>query len=841
MASAQILIVEDRKVTARHLQTSLKSLGYVADCTVATGEEAVVKAHELRPDVIILDVMLAGEMDGIEAAEQIRSEMDIPIVFLTAYADDRIVERAKNTEPFGYLLKPFRIEELRIAIEMAIFKHAAGMRLRETERRLELALQGANVGLWDLNFETGELEFDQRSFAIFGYGPGEIETSLGAWGKLFHPDDLYSIRKTFNAHAKGKTSLFESEYRVRHRSGQWRWNLCRGKIVDRDKSGNPLRMTGTNLDITDRKDAELAVQKSHDSLEERVQERTKELAASEEKYRLLVENANEGILVAQDGMMKFINSKVAEILGYSESELISRPFLDFVHPDDRKVVAQRYEERLGGPPQKEGYPFRVVDKEGSTRWVEMNAVLIEWEGRPATLNFGIEVTDRKRIEEDRTRLVTAIEQAAETVMVTDSEGTIEYVNPAFADVTGYSPEEAIGQNPRILSSGEHDEAFYSELWKTINAKRVWRGRLRNRKKNGTLYVAETTISSVTDELGNVRNYVAVTRDITGELALGRQLRQAQKMEAIGTLAGGIAHDFNNILFAISGYAELALINGVDQSRLKRNLHRVLEGTQRAKRLVNQILTFSRHKDIDKKPISLSPIVREASEFLRATVPTTIEIVTRADNHVTEVLADPTQIHQVIMNLATNASDAMRDTKGLLEIILDDIELDSSSIEAFPEMAPGPYTRLTVTDTGHGIDREVLDRIFDPYFTTKDKGRGTGLGLSVVHGIVQAHGGTVKVYSEPGRGTSFHVYFPATSDRSGAGVSIEEPVVRGDERILFVDDEPAIAQMGKEMLESMGYEVEVRTSSRDALELFLSRPDQFDLLVTDMTMPGMTGY
>ena len=362
--------------------------------------------------------------------------------------------------------------------------------------------------------------------------------------------------------------------------------------------------------------------------------------------------------------------------------------------------------------------------------------------------------------------------------------------------------------------------------------------LRYNKKGETIPVSVSgTIYK--DKKGNPIGSVINLRDISHQKKLETQLKQAQKMEAIGTLAGGIAHDFNNILSSVIGYTELALDNEKRGSFQYQNLQEVLSAGHRAKDLVKQILTFSRQVDQKQKPIQVKPLVKEALRMLRASIPSTVEI----EQHVQSdalVMGDPTQIHQILMNLCTNAAHAMEDNGGLLTVSLLDAELDSDVISHHPDLKPGPYIKLTVTDTGLGISPDVMEKIFDPFFTTKEKGKGTGLGLSVVHGIVRSHGGGIYVYSEPGKGSIFEVCLPVIESRFKPEEKADRPIPTGTERILFIDDEPVITNLGKQVLESLGYDVVARNSSIEALELFKEKRDRFDLVITDMTMPHMTG-
>ncbi|MBU0985982.1 MAG: response regulator, partial [Proteobacteria bacterium] len=329
------------------------------------------------------------------------------------------------------------------------------------------------------------------------------------------------------------------------------------------------------------------------------------------------------------------------------------------------------------------------------------------------------------------------------------------------------------------------------------------------------------------------------RDITREVRLENQLRQTQKMEAIGTLAGGIAHDFNNILSAVIGYTEIALQDAQASSELQKNLQQVLKAGGRAKDLVKQILAFSRQSELESKPVKVKSIIREALKLLRASLPSTIEIRQNLQSN-SAVMADSTQIHQILMNLCTNAAQAMQEKGGILDVTLTEVQLDNEFAAQYPEIAPGTFIKLTVADTGHGIFPETQDRIFDPFFTTRGKSEGTGMGLSVVHGIVQGYKGAITVTSDPGKGSIFTIFLPVIESVVALEIQTEDPMLSGTERILFIDDEEFQVHLGQLMLERLGYNVVTETSSLKALELFRNSPEDFDLVVTDLTMPKMTG-
>ena len=438
--------------------------------------------------------------------------------------------------------------------------------------------------------------------------------------------------------------------------------------------------------------------------------------------------------------------------------------------------------------------------------------------------------DRKlQVSEEKYRCM--MESMKDAVYICSSEFRIEYMNPRMISRIGYD------------ASGElcHKAIYDSDekcSWCVFD--RIQEGEhvdyeLENPKDNRYYSITNSPIRHSGESISKL----TIVRDITESKAIEAQLYQARKMGSIGTLAGGIAHDFNNILSGIMGYTELALDSVERESQLYNNLQEVFRAGNRARDLVKQILTFSRQTGQDRKPIQVRHIVNEALKFLRASLPTSTEVRRNIQSDAL-VLADPTQIHQVLMNLCTNADHAMREKGGVLEVKLEEVELDADFTALQPDMKPGAYLNLTVSDTGNGMPPDVLERIFDPFFTTKETGEGTGMGLSVVHGIIGSYGGAITAYSEPGQGSTFKVYLPIIETSKEAHIGPEESIPIGSERILFVDDESVLVNMGKQIFESLGYDVTTRTSSIEALELFKNQPDRFDLVITDMTMPNMTG-
>lgn len=378
----------------------------------------------------------------------------------------------------------------------------------------------------------------------------------------------------------------------------------------------------------------------------------------------------------------------------------------------------------------------------------------------------------RRVAAERERLMAAIEQSGETVVITDATGTIQYVNPAFVAVTGYSREEAVGSNPRILKSGEHDAAFYGDLWTAISSGRVWQGRMVNQRKDGSRYTEDATISPVFDADGRIANYVAVKRDVTAQLRMQARDMQAQRMESVGRLAGGVAHDYNNMIAVIVGNAELAIAKLAPGHPVRGDLEEILAAATRSAALTQQLLAFARKQPIAPKVLNLNESVEGLRTMLSRLLGEDILLVWQPAADLWAVRMDPSQLDQIVTNLCVNARDAI-DTTGRITIETANARLNGSHAGRARSVDPGEFVLLSISDTGAGMDRETMNRVFEPFFTTKQEGRGTGLGLATVYGIVEQYGGWIDVDSEVGQGTTFTIYFPRHADGS-TGASAHEP-------------------------------------------------------------------
>ncbi len=450
-----------------------------------------------------------------------------------------------------------------------------------------------------------------------------------------------------------------------------------------------------------------------------------------------------------------------------------------------------------------------------------------------------EISERKHAEEDLKLFRNLLDRSSDAFFVIDPE-TAQFLNFNESAIRnlGYSREELLGMKVVDIDTTITNHYAWEQLVNEVKSKSYMILEGEHKRKNASTFPIEMNVKFIA--YAEKKYIVAVARDITDRKKLEGQLRQAQKMESIGTLAGGIAHDFNNILTSVLGFADLAKMNLATGKDLEKDLDEVIKAGLRARDLVKHILTFSRSSDIQKISIEIRPLIKETLKFLKASLPSTIEVSSDLNVSNSTVMADPTQIHQILMNLCTNASHAMKEKGGVLDLRLKEVDMEDESLHQFKELKRGKYIQLTVADTGDGISKDCIDRIFDPFFTTKEREEGTGMGLSVVHGIVKEMGGAISVYSEPDKGATFQVLFPKYEGEATEVVSPRYRLPRGKGRILFVDDEESIILYGRQILEHIGYQVTTATSSLEALEMFKSHPEEFDLVLTDMTMPKMTG-
>ncbi|MFH1136342.1 MAG: PAS domain S-box protein [Pseudomonadota bacterium] len=580
------------------------------------------------------------------------------------------------------------------------------------------------------------------------------------------------------------------------------------------------------------------------------------LRESEEKYRRIVELSPELIVVHQHGTILFINKAGVRLLGADGPEaIIGRKIVEFTVWSPEKPSREEMDRYLNGDEGLPAVETELIRLDGSKIEAEILSVPFLRNGEPAYQVMARDITQRKQVEKKLRETEGNFRQLAanirETFWLRDRVGgRMLYVSPAFETIWG-RPREEIYQAPQTFFDAVHpgDLERIRESFQALESRGVpFIEEYRIVRPDGAARFVWVRSFPIYNEDGEIFRFAGIAEDVTArkQAELEREkmeglLRQSQKMEAIGTLAGGIAHDFNNILSAILGYTELSMLDAPPENQLSRNLNQVLKAGRRARDLVRQILDFSRRTDRKQTFMTLAPIVKESMKLLRSSLPATIEITVALETAPLTILGDPTQIHQILMNLCANAAHALRRQGGRLEVTLSRVQLDQAEAEMIPGITRGAYAKLEVRDDGEGIPPLLIPRIFDPFFTTKGPGEGTGMGLAVVFGIIQNHGGGVRVVSEQGRGATFNVFLPLVEATPAQIAPNSAPTLPGgNESILFVDDERVLADLGKEILDHLGYRATHLDSSVEALEVFKKSPDKFDLLITDYTMPRMTG-
>jgi PAS domain S-box-containing protein len=699
--------------------------------------------------------------------------------------------------------------------------------LKESEEKYRNILESIEDGYFEVDLAGNFTFFNDSICRILGYTRDEL---MGMNSRDY--TDKEEGKKLYNAFNKvyiagQPTKAFD--WAVLRKDGSKRHVDTSISLVT-DAKAHPIGFRGIVRDVTEAKRTE------------------DELRKSEEKYRNILESIEEGYYeVDLKGNFTFFNDSFRKMIGYKKDELLGANYRTFTDQELAKSIYKDFNEVFNTQKPVKGFEWVVLTKRGAKSYLEISISLkTDSEGNPTGFGGIVrDITDRKLTEaafqREKERFRVLVEESPFGVSLIGKDGRFKYLNPRFIDIFGYTLED-IPTGKKWFEKAYPDLQYRNQIITTwiADLKKAGVGVSRPREFKVTCKNGSEKIIGFRPVTMKTEDQFVIYEDITDQKRLETQLRQAQKMESIGTLAGGIAHDFNNILAAILGHTQLADFDLPEGVKAKQNLKEVLKSIQRAKDLVSQILTFSRKSGLERKPLQISLIVKEALKLLRASLPTTIEIRQRIEDSTGVVDADPTQIHQVLMNLCTNASQAMMEKGGVLEVALIGVDFSELGMNSRQDLKPGPYLMLTVKDNGHGMDRQTMERIFDPYFTTKDKGVGTGLGLATTHGIVKSHGGAITVESEPGIGSTFRVYLPVIEREVTPEADMPKPLPTGHESVLLVDDEQILVEIGKQMIEHLGYKVVTRTSSIEALELFRAKPDQFDLVITDMTMPQMTG-
>ena len=774
----------------------LRKDGTVRDSTISSTQQ------QMEDGAIYYQTVCHDLTERLRAEETIRSAYD--------KLEQNVEERTAELVNANLKLKK-EMEE----------RERAEAALKESELKYRTLSEGSLTGI-SIHQDEKYVYVNVIFAKMHGYTPEELIGRKKHY-ELIHPDQRETIKERSFKRLRGEEVPKRYEIKRLTKDGQVVWH----EIIVSDPityRGKPAVM-GHEIDITERKLAEEA------------------LRESEERYKNVVDNSLSAIVLYRQEEILFANKPFYDIFGYEPEDLENLVVNDLLAPEAAAEVEDRRRQRMAGEiDQAAVYESKGRRKNGERFDMEISVCATHYLGEPCCITSLSDISERKRSDEARreseSRFRTLFDLSPQPVAVVEMEtGRLIDVNDKYCELMQYDKTELIGRNTidlGLLSKADRD-LYLARMKGTGEVSDM---EIDYTVKDGS--VINILVFSKLIRISGQDLTVTVLFDVTERKWLESQLQQAHKMEAVGTLAGGIAHDFNNILGIIIGNAELAIDDVPEWNPARHNLEEVRKACIRARDVVRQILTFSRQASPQLKPVKITPIITESLNLIRSSIPSTIEIRQNISNELDTVNANPTQINQILLNLCANAAHAMEEKGGIIEVDLENVTLHEESAMPSPELDPGVYVKLTVRDTGHGIAPESLGRIFDPYFTTKAVGKGTGMGLAVAHAIVKNHGGVITVASSIDAGTTFQVFLPVDDIEVEADIETDENLPKGNERILLVDDEKGMVETIRLLLERLGYAVTDRAESVEALKEFRNNPKAYDLVVTDMTMPHMTG-
>ncbi|HPC83161.1 MAG TPA: PAS domain S-box protein [Thermoanaerobaculaceae bacterium] len=811
MDPLQVLIIEDSGQDAAPIERELVTLCAEVDVSLVTSETRVCAALEGRqPDLVLMDAAPRG-CSALETLAVLRQRWpEVPVIVVSGSVGEECAAELLRAGANDFVLKsnlarlgPVVEREL-TATHLRRQTQEAERQRRKTDERYRRLIETAEEGVWEVDSAMRTTFANRRLAEMLGTSP---EAMLGLVVDSFvHPDERADHAAKILQRRQGQAGRYER--RLVRADGSDLWALVAATPI-LGPNGEFQGALAMLTDITDRKLAQDA------------------LRASEERYRVLVEAAGEGICIAQSGRLRFVNRRLCEMTGHSREELLAMDLAERIHPEDREMVLARHRARLAGEEVPQIYDFRFITKGGETRWAQNCGTVVTWDNRPATLNFLVDVTARKHAERELSVRSAALEAAANPILILDSQGIVEWANPAFTSLTGRSLGDVVGKPLREIQPGQTGHGGEMDIWKAMALGRVWRGEVPSKRRDGTSYIERTTLTPVRDESGAVTHYIAIREDVTEQREREQQRFQALKMEAIGRLAGGVAHDYNNTLQAILSLAQVLRLTENDAKR-KRRLLDIEEHVQRGAQLARQLLLFSRRETSRPERLDLGDVVEAATNLVRRVVRENVQLSVERAKDPVPVVADRGQLEQVVVNLAMNGAEAMPGG-GRLVVKTAACQPDWASLE--------------VEDTGSGIAPEIRPHIFEPFFSTRGSGRGTGLGLAVVEGIVRGLGGRIEVDTEVGRGTRFRILIPLAAgtgaDDLDTALPVEDmPPCGAHEKVVLIEDEAGAREGLAEALTMLGYDVTAVGSAEEALAL--PTVPAMEALISDLALPGASG-
>ena len=822
MGPLHVLLAEDNEEDARLLLRELRKGGYEVTCERVETPQGFRDALEKKNWDLVLSDYSFPRFSGSEALRIFReSGQDLPFIYVSGAIGEDVAVDAMKSGAHDYVMKnnlarlcPAVERELRDAVERrAARKSEEAMRISENKyRHLFEALSDA---AFVIDEKSGRIiDTNARAETLLGCTRTEILGSKQA--RLFLSKDDQPGFAHLLAIADGEHLGF-----------------CELEVCRKDGSAVPVHATGSRIELYGR---QLLLTLLRDVSErKRMDDQLRQLSQAVEQSPASI------VITDPDGNITYVNPRFTLQTGYSSQEALGQtPRILKSEKTPPETYLQLWQTITSGKEWRGEFHNRK--KNGELFWESaLISPILDGAGKITHfLAIKEDITERKQGEEQLRKLSRAVEQSPSYIIITDRAGNIEYVNPKFTQVTGYTLEEVIGTNPRILKSEETSSQLYEQLWAAITAGKEWRGEFHNKKKNGELFWASAAISPIMDGDGNITHFLGEMEDVTEKKQLEAQFLRTQRLESIGQLAGGIAHDLNNILTPILLCVEL--LREEFKTETSRSMLGTIESSaSRGANLVKQILTFA--KGVEGRHALLQPghLVQEMVKIIQETFPKFITVNSDIRQSRSMVSGDLTQLHQVLLNLTVNARDAMPEG-GTLGLGIEDVVLDRPAAHSIPGAIPGNYVCFRVSDTGMGIPPEMLDKIFDPFFTTKGPEKGTGLGLSTVMGIVKNHGGFIQITSEVGKGTEFKVYLPAQMESTSKGVEISKMALPqgAGERVLIIDDEQAVRSLTKSILESNGYRTLTASNGLEAVAIYNEEKSHIDLVATDLNMPFMNG-